>query len=349
MSNILFRHILFKGALLCTMFVLVSKAKAQDIHFSQFFATPLLVNPALSGVYKGDFRITGNYRQQWKSVSEPFTTAAFGGDYQFYMLNGDRISAGMQFVSDQAGVGALKTTQTYVVGAYHKSFGLNNFHGGLQFGYVEQSVDITKFTFPNQFDRDIGQFNNENDALPNSESNLQENSQYLDAAIGFAWSRDFGKFEPVVGFSIYDLNYPKKSLTETEDAKSKARPILSAGGTYELNEKYYLMPMFKYMFQTKASDMLIGSNIAMRLSVPKVKLNAVYAGLETRTGIGRKTDAAIIMAGMIFKKLQVGVSYDVNVSSLRTSSGYRGATEFSVIYTGLSTQLDRAHIPCNRY
>lgn len=255
----------------------------------------------------------------------------------------------MQFVSDQAGVGALKTTQTYIVGAYHKSFGLNNLHGGLQLGYIEQSVDVNKFTFPNQFDRDIGQFSNENDALPNSESNLQESSQYLDMAIGFAWSRDFGKFEPVAGFSIYHLNFPKKSLTETDGAKTKARPVFSLGGTYELNAKYYLMPMFKYMFQTKASDMLIGSNVAMRLSVPKVKLNAIYAGLEARAGIGRKTDAAIVMAGMIFKKLQVGVSYDVNVSSLRTSSGYRGATEFSVIYTGLSTQLDRAHIPCNRY
>jgi type IX secretion system PorP/SprF family membrane protein len=349
MNNNTLNHILCKVAILFALVVLSSKSQAQDIHFSQFFATPLLVNPALSGVYKGDFRITGNYRQQWKSVSEPFTTAAFGGDYQFYRLNGDRISAGMQFVSDQAGVGALKTTQTYIVGAYHKSFGLNNLHGGLELGYVEQSVDVNKFTFPNQFDRDIGQFSNENDALPNSESNLQESSQYLDMAIGFAWSRDFGKFKPIAGFSIYHLNFPKKSLTETDGAKTKARPVFSLGGTYELNAKYYLMPMFKYMFQTKASDMLIGSNVAMRLSVPKVKLKAIYAGLEARAGIGRKTDAGIIMAGLIFKKLQVGVSYDVNVSSLRTSSGYRGATEFSVIYTGLSTQLDRAHIPCNRY
>lgn len=338
-----------KVLLLFSMLGCYPSVSAQDIHFSQFFAAPLLVNPALSGLYHGDFRITGNVRQQWKSVSEPFTTAAVGADYQFYRLNGDRISAGMQFANDEAGVGDLKTTQTYVVGAYHKTIGLNDLHGGLQIGYVEQGVDIKKFSFPNQYDRDIGEFNSENEALPNGESSLLEKAQFIDLAIGFAWSRNYGRFKPIAGFSIYHLNFPKKSLTDSDGAKSKARPVFSGGGTYTINEKYYLMPMFKYMFQTRASDMLIGSNVARTLPKNKYKLNAAYAGAEYRSGIGRNTDATIVMAGLIFKQLQVGVSYDINVSSLRTSSGFRGATEFSVIYTGLSTQLDRAHIPCNRY
>ncbi|MFT6735487.1 MAG: type IX secretion system PorP/SprF family membrane protein [Polaribacter sp.] len=327
----------------------VQNSYAQDIHFSQFFAAPLLVNPAFSGLYHGDFRITGNVRQQWKSISEPFTTSAIGADYQFYRSNGDRISAGMQISSDEAGVGTLKTTQTYVVGAYHKSVGLNDFHGGLQFGYVEQGVDIKKFSFPNQFDRDLGQFNSQNDALPNGESNLQEKTQYIDVAIGFAWSRDFGQLKPIVGFSIYHLNFPHKTLTENDEARAKPRPVITYGGIYTLNQRYYLMPLFKYTFQTKSSDLLFGSNVARVMPRNKFKLDAAYAGMEFRTGVGRNTDASIFMLGLIFKKLRVGMSYDFNISSLRTSSSYRGATEISIIYTGLSTQLDRAHIPCNRY
>ena len=204
----------------------------QDIHFSQFYAAPMLVNPAYSGLYHGDFRVNGNLRQQWRSVSEPFTTFAAGGDYKFYFINGDYVAAGLHFSTDEAGLGQLQTTQTHFSGAYHKSFGLNNFHGGLQIGFAEQSVDLDKFTFPNQFDRDVGQFNNQNDALPNNESNLQEEGNFFDINLGVAWSRDYGRLEPVVGLAFYHLSLPNKSLTENDDARTKIRPVISAGGKY---------------------------------------------------------------------------------------------------------------------
>lgn len=331
------------------MFFAIRTSQAQDIHFSQFYATPFMVNPAYSGLYYGDFRVTGIYRQQWKSISEPFVSNAISADYQFYLASGNRLSAGLQVVGDEAGVGSLKTTQTHINGAYHTSYGLNNLHAGIQLGYIEQGVDVKKFTFPNQFDRDIGQFSNENEALPNGESNLQENTSYLDATIGFAWSRNFGKFKPEAGIAIYHVNFHKKSLTKNDTARTKARPVISGGGTYTINDKYYIMPMFKYMFQTRASDMLIGGNVARNLPKNKAKVKAVYAGMQLRSGIGRSTDAGILMLGMFIHQVRAGFSYDFNISSLRESSSYRGALEFSLIYTGLSTQLDRGHIPCNRY
>ncbi len=55
---------------------------AQDIHFSQFFETPLLRNPALAGIFTGDIRAQGVFRDQWNSVTNAYKTASLNGEYK---------------------------------------------------------------------------------------------------------------------------------------------------------------------------------------------------------------------------------------------------------------------------
>src|SRR4029079_16868791 len=55
---------------------------AQDIHFSQFFQAPLLRNPSLAGIYTGDIRVQGVYRDQWNSVTNAYKTASIDGEYK---------------------------------------------------------------------------------------------------------------------------------------------------------------------------------------------------------------------------------------------------------------------------
>jgi hypothetical protein len=46
--------------------MLSEEGKGQDIHFSQYYASPLSLNPANTGNYDGDWRLMNSYRQQWK-------------------------------------------------------------------------------------------------------------------------------------------------------------------------------------------------------------------------------------------------------------------------------------------
>jgi hypothetical protein len=75
----------------------------------------------------------------------------------------------------------------------------------------------------------------------------------------------------------------------------------------------------------------------------------VYAGLLFRDGINRNTDAAIGIAGIRFNHLEVGINYDFNISELKVATNTKGAFEVSVVYTSLSSLLNKTAIPCERY
>src|SRR5688572_7759127 len=95
---------------------------SQDIHFSQFFETPLLRNPALAGIFSGDLKIQGVYRTQWNSVTVPYQTASLNIEYKQPVGRGDDfITLGGEILYDKAGTIALAATHILPVINYHKS------------------------------------------------------------------------------------------------------------------------------------------------------------------------------------------------------------------------------------
>ena len=103
------------------------------------------------------------------------------------------------------------------------------------------------------------------------------------------------------------------------------------------------------MNHTKATDMLLGANIGYNLPENNDKIVAVYAGSFVRDGVKRNTDAYVIVAGIMFKNMDVGLSYDVNISDLNVATDNRGGFEISLIYTGINTTPDKITIPCDRF
>lgn len=328
----------------------------QDIHFSQFYASPLSLNPANTGNYTGDWRIMNNYRRQWKSITSPFVTASIGYDHQFYR-NNDRFSAGIILINDKSGDSKLTVNKFLLSGGYHKTIAGNNLHVGLQAGIVNKSFDITKLTFPDQYDHSIGDFNSQ---LNSGSTVAGDQVSYLDLNLGVAWSRKMGKIEPQVGAAIFHLNNPKESFFNT-GAKLKPRQSYSIGAKYDLNSKIFILPNVLIMKHTKASDLLFGSNVGYKVKANQYKIASVFGGFLIRNTMlvknkevvintdGGDTDAAVFVGGLNFNKLSIGVSYDYNISDLKVISNHRGAVEFSLIYTGLSTLIDQITIPCDRY
>ena len=64
--------------------ILFNHVRAQDIHFSQFDETPLLLNPANTGIHH-DLRVITNYRDQWQSIGAPYKTFAFAADAKLFV------------------------------------------------------------------------------------------------------------------------------------------------------------------------------------------------------------------------------------------------------------------------
>src|SRR3982751_782211 len=109
--------------LICVV-VAHSKIFAQDPGFSQFFASPLTLNPALTGKFDGTLRAAGNYRNQWPAFNNVYTTSTLSVD--FSVLNKvlpdyDTWGIGIMALTDKAGGGVLTNNYLGISTAYHKS------------------------------------------------------------------------------------------------------------------------------------------------------------------------------------------------------------------------------------
>lgn len=324
---------------------LVSISLAQDIHFSQFYASPLTLNPATTGNYTGNWRIMNNYRRQWDAISIPFETISIGYDRQFY-INNKKISAGLILINDVSGDAKLGVNKIFLSAAYHKVFIHHSIHIGFQGGYVIKSFNINKSTFPDQFNNTTGYFD---PAISNNETNAGEQLSYLDLNAGFIWSLKIKRFEPQIGAALFHFNKPKETYY-SDDNKLPLRQVFHAGGKVYLSKKFFIFPNLLYMSHAQASDILIGTNIGSDFSKNRSKIKSVFAGAYFREGIKfDEMDAVVCVIGINFNNLDVGVSYDINVSSLQEISHYRGGLEISIIYTAISTVIQKISIPCERY
>src|SRR5580693_4515108 len=102
------------SVLLLTSVTLLSSpsARAQDIHFSQFFETPLLRNPALAGIFTGDYRVQTVFRDQWNSFNNAYRTGSLNGEYKWPIgKQNDYFTTALEILYDKAGTAALQTTE----------------------------------------------------------------------------------------------------------------------------------------------------------------------------------------------------------------------------------------------
>ena len=144
-------------SMVLAIFVMLLHAQlsAQDLHFSQFFNSPLSTNPANTGfIPAADYRLGAHYRDQWTSIPVPYKTMSIFADFQFMR---DRFRSGWMglggmILQDVAGTGNLKSTKAYASVAYHQMLGSTGLlSAGLNLGYAGKQIAADKLTFDNQW------------------------------------------------------------------------------------------------------------------------------------------------------------------------------------------------------
>ncbi len=328
---------------LCALFFLTFISEAQDVHFSQYYFSPLSLNPANTGNYKGDYRFFGNYRSQWRDISKAYNTYSAGGDVNFYPSNLN-FSGGLIFISDKSG-GNLNVSKIMPSLAFHHKLGEFNMSYGVQPGYVMKSIDFYSHSFPEQLNWSTGKFDN---TLTNSETNVIQRSNYFDLNAGIVSSRRFGKIEPEIGIAIFHINKPKETFVSGNN-HLQIRQAYNIGLNYYLNDKIILKGYSLYGYTTKASDWVSGVNVEYVLSKSTFFTNSVFGGFMWRSGFNRNPDAGIATIGMNYSHYTIGFSYDITFSGLKTAVDYKGAFELALIYRARNSRLGKKIIPCERY
>jgi type IX secretion system PorP/SprF family membrane protein len=324
------------------------QAAAQDLHFSQWFNSPLTINPANTGfIPDADYRIGVNYRNQWSTImSVPYKTMSIWGDAQVFR---DRIESGWLglggvILRDVAGSGSLTSTKIYGSAAYHQMLGVAHLLSfGFNVGWANKRINTTDLKFPDQFD---GKFFDSN--LPTSVVLDAPNISYFDMQVGVNYAYfPTDKLYVNGGISVMHLNQPRESFFTTSDSLSgddsriARRYNAFVNTSIKINDQVIVNPMAYFSTTAKTSELVAGGNVQYNLSGDGE--SQLIGGLYYRGG-----DSFIPMIGFEWKTIKLMFTYDVTTSSLNKYNYSRGAFEFALLRHGFYNEYngDRRQSMC---
>jgi type IX secretion system PorP/SprF family membrane protein len=336
-SYSLFYHHRASCFLLCLLFLFPFSAHSQDTHFSQFNMSPLTMNPALAGALY-DMQASLDYRNQWQSVSAPYRTMAGSFDMRMNKkkLKKGYWAAGLNFYSDKAGEVQLNTTQVNLSAAYHVR--LNDFNtlgAGAQAGFAQRTINMGGIRTGNQFNG-----NNYDANLPTGETLNSAAVNYLDAGAGLVWTynnnsgaiqvTDNHDLKFTFGAALFHPNQPAYSFYN-DGEKLYMKYVIHGDALVSIpNTNLAVVPGFFYCLQGPSQELYAGSLIRYKL-----KQDSKYTGRNKGTALSlgayyRAGDAVAAVMLLEYSNYAIGVSYDVNNSSLQSASHFRGGTEITL-------------------
>jgi type IX secretion system PorP/SprF family membrane protein len=318
---------------------MVNVLNAQSYHFSQFFSTPLLTNPANTGFIDGSYRISSNFRSQGMSGGSPYFTGYLSADIsplRDSLPNGHKAGIGMYVMNDRSLSGALQTNSIAMSAAYNVGLdknGQSSFGVGLQGVYHQRRIDYTKLSFENQYGP--GGYN---PSLPIGEALDNRQKNYLDVNAGILYNAILTDKSFFGGVSVYNILRQEENVLG-DDFKMPTRLVIQGGAQFTIKEYERLYLSLTNMYQAKAHETTLGGAYGIQFGEKIIKN-------EVRFGIWyRYKDALIPYIGYYYEGFQTGLSWDYTVSSLKTSSQLRNGFELTVLYRGVNKKEIKTTIP----
>ncbi|PAW92362.1 hypothetical protein CKK33_02180 [Mucilaginibacter sp. MD40] len=294
-----------------------------DPHFSQYYAYPMYLNPALTGVFNGDARVNGNFKNQYATINNAYQTGAVSADFR----PTDRVGVGVNILNQGAGDIGYNYFSAYGSFSYNIAIsndGYKKVSFGVQAGLINRFFDANKAQYGSQFNPASGF----DPTLPSNENFLNTNATVFDAGAGaFYYDGDpshnanfFG------GFSVSHLARSKDPIAMASNTSTAQRLPMRftahAGIRLKINESFDLVPHAIYMKQQKAQEKAAGAYSEFKVDADKgLILGAMY----------RFKDAAIANVGYHFNNMIIGASYDFNTTQTRSAFG-QGGIELSISY-----------------
>ncbi len=301
-------------------------ASSQDIHFSQFFETPLWRNPSLAGIYTGDIRVQAVYRDQWNSITNAYKTGSLNAEFKMHIgKSNDFITTGLQIIYDKAGTISWTSTHVLPVLNYHKS--LSNDRNkylslGFMGGWVQRRFDQSKITTNSQYD---------NGGVGENFTSPQYN--YLDASVGMSYNSSIGdnvNNNFFIGAAYHHINKPGNSFYRNTGIEMHPKLVFSVGLRFGVTDNTYMTVLADQSIQGGFKEIVGGAMCGLKIGEDADNpAYTIHAGAFLRWN-----DAIIPVVKLDYNPFSVALSYDVNISKLKTTSYGKGGFELSVSYIG---------------
>ncbi len=313
--------------ILVLLLIVVRGVWAQDVHFTQYFNTPMLINPGLTAIHSATGRVAVHYRNQWTTVPVPYTTFAAGFDKKIYARYSDRHFYGLggRLLYDYAGDLRLAILELNILGNYAMVLNPKNI---LSFGLGLQ-VDRREFRdgdlrFPNQWNGD-----HYNPNLPNNEPLAGLNFLYVDLGGGmnYRYQKDYRTWFNL-GIAAHHFIQAKQSFYDNGD--NPRLPLRFSGllmTSFKLFDGMDVLVNGLWQVQNVYQEKVVSGLFRFYLNRQPGKQKAIDLGAAWRLG-----DAWAPLFGIHYKNWYAGLSYDVNTSAFRVATGGRGGPEFHLQY-----------------
>ena len=336
-----------KKNLRSTFILLLFAAKtvdAQDPSFSQFFSSPLNINPALTANINADWRLISNLRDQWIGPASPYMTGTISYDKKIFQnkipnveTEGNIMGVGGMLMFDHAMSGVVRSTYASLNLSYSVKISETDRYKeriGIGFGaiYGKRNIDFTRVDFEEQF---TGFGFNRN--LPTGETSLSNMKGYISASAGLTYSARTEKTNFDLGVAAFHVNKPKQTFLKDENQVLAMRKVAHANFETFLNERIILNTNAIYQFQQEANYFSAGGGLGYYLDYSLGTM--ITAGLWYWS-----KNALIPYVSLSYKDLQVGVSYDITTSKLNEASRKPSSWELSITLRGVKKPT--GIIPC---
>lgn len=292
-------------------------SKAQDPQFSQFYASPLYLNPALTGSIKCP-RVTLNYRNQWPALGSTYVTYIASYDQGVKALEG---SLGGYIYQDIQGDGAI--TSTNISGIYDYTFSLDrrsNLNIAFQATYIQKKLNWN-YIFPDMIHPLYGPI------YPTAETNVPtvESKGHFDFSTGIVYSRQsfFG------GVAVHHLTQPTESFRSNDDAVLPRKYTVHAGFNIPLSGR-----------GIKKGELLLSPNLLFQQQRDFQQMNwglylsrkGIVGGIWFRQNLTFHYDSFIMLLGYLKEKYKFAYSYDLTISELKNQTLGAHEVSFSMIF-----------------
>lgn len=322
---------------------------SQDPHLSMFYNAPQQLNPALTGVFNGNYRFNMLYRSQWgeilrdESVSQ-FRTMVAGTDFRF-AINKNAIGLGLAVMNDKAAASEYGTTRAGLSLSYQQNldkWGRHYLVVGIQGDAIQRSFNPAGLRFGNQwngieYDPTIPQDN------PAYLSALSQNFMFFDAGAGllyFMRGRN-ERLSAYAGISFQHLNEPNQALGNNT-ARLPIKFSGHGGVNFPIAKHFDLLPKFLFQSQGQSIETLFGTDLRFIFDDrdPRgnaFKIGALYrlvGGLNANNESGLNSESIALVTGIDYAGLNIGVAYDINISQFTAGTFTRGGFEVALAYVG---------------
>lgn len=314
--------------------------QAQDPHFSQYFSSPMTLNPANTGNFEGPSRLSGNFRNQWQGIGEPYVTGTASFDTEFLKKksgSGNRFALGFTGLFDRTSGGMLTSNYLSASVGYHIKLDreeINKLSIGFQTTMANRRLDYTKISFASQF----GSYGFDLTA-PSNQTFQTGNISYLDWSTGVLFTQTTEEKSFYAGISAYHLTRPNESFLGNQSNRIPMRMTVHGGGTVNVGVSGTIMASGLMNFQGHATESVFGIAYGHQIE-------SKYSTINVFIGSWYRLDDAIIpYVGYTYDNFQLGISYDVTTSGLNTASTKNRSFELSFIYKFLDKSEYRRFVP----